>query len=111
MNRQNVKRGRLRRVVLNHMYDDDGNHAGVTVRAEHEPDMDSMPTGKAGEAMPYMPSPPDIETPHESYDSAEAEAREHHLENMKRFGKGGKKKAAAPEMDESDMRGALGRKK
>jgi hypothetical protein len=109
MNQKDVKRGRLRRVTIKHMYNEDGNLAGHTVTAEHGPDMEGM-KGKS-DGPSYMPSPPDIETPHETYDSAEAKAKEHHMDNMKRFGKGGAKKAAAPAMDEAPMRMALGRKR
>lgn len=110
MTSKDVKRGRLRRVTMRHMYDEDGNLSGHTVTAEHEPDMEGM-KGKTDGAS-YMPSPPDIETPHETYDSAEAKMREHHMDNLKRFGKGkgAAKKSAAP-MDESPMREAMGRKK
>jgi len=111
MNKKDVKRGRLRRVTIKHMYNEDGNLAGHTVTAEHEPDMDDM-EGKS-DGPSYMPSPPDIETPHETYDSAEAKAREHHTDNMARFGKGkaAAKKTAMPQMDEEPMRAAIGRKR
>ena len=110
-NSKEVKRGRLRRVTMKHMYDEDGNLAGHTVTAEHEPDMDEM-KGKS-DGPSYMPSPPDIETPHETYDSAEAKMREHHNDNAKRFG-GKKTKASAkasPDMDEAPMREAMGRRR
>ena len=103
-----MKRGRLKRGTIKHMYDQDGTPSGHTVTAQHDPDMEGK-NGSADGMGPgsYMPSPPDIETPHETYDSAESKAREHYTENAKRFG-GGKKSAA---MDESPMRAAMGRKK
>ncbi len=106
-----AKRGRLRRTTIKHMYDEDGNLAGHTVTAQHEPDMDDMKGNADGPS--YMPSPPDIETPHEDYNSAEAKMREHHTDNLKRFG-GKKAKASAkmaPQMDDSPMREAMGRKR
>jgi len=99
-----VKRGRLRRVTMKHMYDEDGNLTGHTVSAEHEPD------ASASDGKGYTPYPPDIETPHETYDSAEAKMREHHNDNLKRFGGKKAKKAAAASMNDAPMKEALGRK-
>lgn len=103
MNRPEVKRGRLRRTITEHLYDEDGAPAGQTVTAEHEPDMSAAKDGNA-----YMSSPPDIKTPHETYDSAESKAREHYTDNMAKFGKKGKK--SGPPMAGA-MMAAMGRKK
>ena len=117
---KDVKRGRLRRVTIKHMYNEDGNLAGHTVTAEHEPDMEAM---KAGQAKGnYVPSPPDIETPHETHDSAMAKVKEHHEDNLKRFGGEKKTKGAGGEdmplhervtkgMADPMVREAMGRKK
>jgi len=71
-------------VTIKHLYDEDGGLSGHMVTAEHEPDTDAKPESPGSS---YVPSPPDIETPHETYDSAEAKAREHHNDNVRRFGK------------------------
>lgn len=95
-----VKRGRLRRVTIKHMYDEDGAPSGHTVTAEHEPD------ASTGDGKGYTPYPPDIETPHETHDSALAKAKEHYESNMARFGKKGKKIS----VPEGPAQAALGRK-
>jgi len=92
-----IKRGRLRRTSIEHLYDEDGAPSGHIVSAEHEP-------GSDGDGKGYNPYPPDLKTPHETYDGAEAKMREHHETNVARFGK--KKKA---NLDIGPAKAALGR--
>lgn len=105
-----VKRGRLRRVTIHPMHDDEGNVTGHRVTAEHEPDRSSMPSGKEPSYTPY---PPDIETANgstETTEGAAAVAKDHLDDNAKRFG-GKKKKSASPNAEnEQAMRSAMGRK-
>jgi hypothetical protein len=100
-----AKRGRLKRVTIKSMYGKDGNLAGHTVTAEHEPEMSGDGKGQPSMMGGY---PPHIETPHETYDSAEAKVREHHLENAKKFGSG---KKATTLGDDMPMRVALARRR
>lgn len=99
-----VKRGRLRRTSIKPMYDEDGGVAGYTASAEHEPEPSS--DGK------YQGYPSDIETPHETYEGAEAKVREHHEASAKRFGgKKAKKGGPESELSEGPVRAAMGRKR
>ena len=97
------KRGRLRSVTIKHHYKD-GHLAGHTVRAEHEPDEDD----RNPSASPiYTSDALADETSHETHDGALAMARQHHEDNVKRFGAGKKRKSV---MDAEAMRAAIGRK-
>ena len=108
-----MKRGRLRSITTSHMYDENNAPAGHTVRAEFEPPEPDGDEGSVSGPQMGMGSSPmpayqsnSIETPHETYDSAEAKAREHHTENLKRFGHGKPKGF----MSHAKMRAAAGRK-
>ena len=91
------KRGRLRSVTINHLYKD-GKLSGHTVQAHHEPDEDDM--GRSGSLQSSDA------TPHLTHEDALGMARQHHEDNVKRFGGGKKRKSV---MDPEAMRAAIGR--
>lgn len=98
---KDMKRGRLKRVTIKHMYGADGKLAGHNVVAEHEPESNGQ-GGMGG----YMP---DVETPAVDHDDAMAQAKQYHEDNIAKYGSS--KKAKGSEMDEEPMRKAMGRKR
>jgi hypothetical protein len=101
---KDMKRGRLKRVTIEHMYDKDNKFAGNNVIAEHEPEASDNKNDMGGGWMR------DVKTPAADHDDAMAQAKQYHEENIAKYG-ATKKAKPAPAMDEGPLRKAMGRKR